>query len=228
MLKIVKNYTASFEVDPQKGFTPVCPEELPVEGGNEIAEELNAQAKFAKLRVFSKDAHPAKGLWTADSDNPQFSVVGEPNVDIRWNSHCVVGTKGFELIDGLPPVSDYDFAVYKGQEPDSHPYGACYQDLGTTNSAGVTEWTKSTGIIEWLKCNDIDTIIVGGLATDFCIKVTVEQLVAARFSVIINKAACRGIYPPGSPTEEEVYEEFRNLGAVLVDNAKDLETLTLC
>jgi nicotinamidase/pyrazinamidase len=219
MLKIVKNYTASFEVDPQKGFTPVCPKELPVEGGNEIAEELNAQALFAKLRVFSKDAHPAKGLWTADSDNPQFSAVGEPNVDIRWNSHCVVGTKGFELIDGLPPVSEYDFAVYKGQEPDSHPYGACYQDLGDT---------KSTGVIEWLKCNDIDTVIIGGLSTDYCVKKTVEQLIAARFAVVINKAACKGIFPPGALTEEEVYEEFRNLGVVLVDNAKDLETLTLC
>ncbi len=33
--------TAAFDVDAQKGFTPLCPDELPVVGGHLIGAELN-------------------------------------------------------------------------------------------------------------------------------------------------------------------------------------------
>ncbi|PLX80821.1 MAG: nicotinamidase, partial [Desulfuromonas sp.] len=55
MVSIRKEVTASFDVDPQRGFTPLCPNELPVAGGDEIADELNRQATFARYRLVSKD-----------------------------------------------------------------------------------------------------------------------------------------------------------------------------
>ena len=33
-----KQTIASFDVDPQRGFTPLCPKELPIVGGDEIAD----------------------------------------------------------------------------------------------------------------------------------------------------------------------------------------------
>ena len=39
----------------------------------------------------------------------------------------------------------------------------------------------------------IDTIIVGGLATDYCVKNTAVQLAEAGFRVILNLSACRAI-----------------------------------
>lgn len=177
---------ASFDVDAQNCFTPVCPDELPVPGGDEIAGELNAQAKLAEYRIGSKDAHSPQAVWVADSQNPQFSPVQGRNVDIRWNVHAVPGTKGFELIEGLPHPADYDFFVWKGVEPDMHPYGACYHDLADS---------KSTGVIEWLRAHGVTHVIVGGLATDYCVKTTVLQLRRAGFDVVVNLAACRGIAP---------------------------------
>ncbi len=50
---------ASLDIDAQKGFTPLCPNELPVAGGDTIVAALNAQAALATLRAGSKDAHPA-------------------------------------------------------------------------------------------------------------------------------------------------------------------------
>ena len=35
-VQVVKNKTVSHNVDPEKGFTPLCPNELPVPGGDEI------------------------------------------------------------------------------------------------------------------------------------------------------------------------------------------------
>ncbi|MAZ86213.1 MAG: nicotinamidase [Cellvibrionaceae bacterium] len=205
-MNISKEFTASFDVDPQKGFTPICPNELPVPKGDEIAAPLNEQAKMARIRVVSKDAHPATATWRATEAKPQFSEVDGDNMDIRWNIHCVPGTQGFELLDDLPKVNDYDFAVYKGIEPDMHPYGACYHDLAST---------KSTGVVEYLKSEGITTVIVGGLATDYCVKTTAIQLREAGFEVIVNLAACRGI---DFNTVKDAIKEMKATGVNVLDS----------
>lgn len=209
-MKIDKTSTASFDIDPQNGFTPVCPDELPVPDGTGIVEQLNTQATFARLRVVSKDAHPPQAIWGATPQQPQFTPVAGDNVDIRWNMHCVPGTKGFELIAGLPNIIGYDFAVFKGVEPDMHPYGACYHDLNDT---------LSTGVIEYLKQNAITTVICGGLATDYCVKLTVLQLLKAGLNVIVNLAACRGITPEGCT---QAIAEMKQHGAKIIENAEAL------
>lgn len=210
-MKINRNDTASFDIDPQNGFTPVCPEELPVKDGTAIVRGLNAQAEYARLRVVSKDAHPPLAIWSASDSQPQFTPVDGDNVDIRWKMHCVPGTKGFELIEGLPKITEYDYTVYKGIEPDMHPYGACYHDLHDQ---------VSTGVIEYLKQNNIDTVICGGLATDYCVKLTVLQLLLSGLKVILNLDACRGITAEGC---ESAIEEMKAQGAIIINSIEELE-----
>lgn len=207
------NTTASFDVDAENGFTELCPGELPVMGGQDIVPALNAQAKYAKYRVFSKDWHNPNSVWVATESEPQFNEVGLPNSDIRWNMHCGAGTYGAQLIDGLPTVTDYDFGVYKGLELDMHPYGACYHDLGDK---------ISTGVIEFLRDKGVATVIVGGLATDYCVKFTVLQLLKADFNVILNRAACRGI---ALETVEPAIEEMKDAGATVIYTTTELKQL---
>ena len=210
MLLPDKKYVASFDIDAQNTFTPVCPDELPVAGGDEIAGELNAQAKYASVRVASRDAHSMSALWLADADHPPLSpITGFADIDLRWPAHAIVGTKGFEFISGLDPTA-YDFQVFKGIEPDKHPYGACYHDLKDT---------LSTGVIEYLHSRGITTVICGGLATDYCVKTTALQLRKAGFAVILNKAACRGISPD---TVAAALDEMEKAGVVIVENASKL------
>ena len=106
-----------------------------------------------------------------------------PNLDIKWPPHCVVGTEGNQLIPGLPAEEAYDLVIEKGVDPLLHPYGACYHDL---------QEKISTGAIEWLRQQGIKTVLIGGLATDYCVKTTGLQLLKAGFEVILNRAACRG------------------------------------
>jgi len=202
--------TASFDVDPQMGFTPLCPNELPVADGTGIVDELNKQATKGHLRLASKDAHNPKGEWIADDFRTQFSPVGMPNVDIKWNRHCEVGTMGMHFLPGLPYHLDYDFVAYKGIEADCHPYGACYHDLGDK---------RSTGVIEFLKQKNVTTVIVGGLATDYCVKTTAVQLKQAGFDVIVNLAACRGISPD---TISTAVASMGLIGIKIVANADDI------
>jgi nicotinamidase/pyrazinamidase len=207
-----KNSIASFDVDPQCTFTPICPDELPVPEGDQIADELNLQGSLASLRVVSRDAHSPKAVWIANDKNPQFSKVdGYPDVDIRWKSHAIVGTLGFNLIPGLSS-SNYNYQVLKGIEPHKHPYGACYHDFAEQ---------ESTGAIEFLKQNGISTVLVGGLALDYCVKTTAIQLKRAGFEVIVNLAACRGI---SNETSEVAKKEMLAEGVSLVSSPAELST----
>jgi nicotinamidase/pyrazinamidase len=181
--------TASFDVDPQKSFTPLFPNELPVGGGDEIGAALNFMASLASVRVGSKDAHTPNAPWVVKSHDQMLQPTGLKHADLTWVSHCVPGTEGFNFIDELPPVLDYDFMVYKGVDPELHPYGACYHDLGNT---------QSTGVIEYLKINGVERVIVGGLALDYCVKTTALQLAAAGFEVVLYLPACRAISDAGA------------------------------
>ena len=182
--EIKYNTTASFDVDCEKGFTPLCPNELPVVDGHTIVDALNKQAKVARFRVGSKDVHPPTAKWIADKSHPQLTPIVGKNMDLRWNAHCISGTQGSELLYGLPHPGDYNFFVYKGIEPDMHPYGACFHDLVKS---------QSTGVLEWLLYNEIETIIVGGLALDFCVLETIRELLSHDFEVILNLSATKSL-----------------------------------
>lgn len=204
--------TASFDVDPQRGFSPLCPQELPVPEGDQIVTELNAQATFAGTRLVSKDCHPVEAPWIAARPEETLQPVGGnyPDLDVKWPPHCVVGTEGNRLLPGLPDEKDYDLVIEKGADPLKHPYGACFHDLRET---------ESTGAIEWLRQHRITTVIVGGLATDYCVKTTVLQLLRAGFQVIVNLAACRGIAPD---TTAEAVAAMQQQGAVIIAASGEL------
>jgi len=219
-ITVVFNKTASHNVDPQKGFTPLCPDELPVVDGNNITGELIGQNDIVAFKTISKDMHPANAIWIATKDKLQFSPVDGENVDIRWNSHCMCGTKGSEILDELGNISEYDFIVAKGFEPDLHPYSSCYHDL---------KKKISTGLIEWYNSKEISTVIVGGLAlnvedTPLCVGMTIIDLVDAGFQVILNLGSTRGL---GS---DEGRINFINMlvdkyGVLVVDSYKDIEII---
>lgn len=204
---IQRETTASFDVDCQKGFTPICPNELPVTDGHLIVDELNKTANLIKYRIGSKDVHPSNAIWIATNENPQFSPIVGENVDVRWNAHCMSGTVGAELLDGLPKVSEYDFFVFKGIEPDLHPYSAVYHDL---------KKKMSTGVIEWLLDRGIQTIIVQGLALDYCVYQTVIDLLP-HFNVIVNKSATKSI-----GDFDVTVKILEKMGVKFVENANEI------
>ena len=202
---------ASLDVDAQNCFTPLCPDELPVPEGEQIVSELNRQAELAYVRVGSKDAHPPQAIWEATEEAMPLTPVDGINVDVRWPRHGVPGTFGFESLAGLPSVNDYDYFVWKGVEPDMHPYGCCFHDLGDR---------LSTGIIEFLKSQKIETVLVGGLALDYCVKVSALQLVKAGFRVIVNQGATRGLAPE---SVEQALVEMTEAGVQIVNNVELLQ-----
>ena len=205
--------TASFDVDAQKSFTPLCPDELPVAGGDRIGGELNFMATLAGLRVGSKDAHSPQAPWVVADAAQMLQPTGLEHADLTWVSHCVPGTEGFTLLDDLPTPYEYDYFVWKGIEPDLHPYGACYHDL---------HGKLSTGVIEYLRSQGVAQVIVGGLALDFCVKTTALQLAAAGFKVIIHLPACRAISEQGAA---QAIQDMQQAGIAIAATREDTARL---
>ena len=210
---VIKCMVASFDVDPQNCFTPNCPDELPVVDGDKIVDELLENHKLSSFKVASKEWHHPEALHIATEENPQFSPVlgNHLNMDIYWNRHGTAGTYGAEFLEGLPEPEEYDFVSYKGLERNSHPYGGAFHDFAEL---------KSTGVIEHLKLKVVKYIILGGLATDYCVKATGLQLARAGFTVFLNLAACRGI---DKETTEKAIKEMKDNNIVVCENAKDVK-----
>ena len=209
-----KKRTASFDIDCQKGFTPLFPNELPVPGGHSIVGECNKNAIRAQFRIGSGDFHPSNAVWLANEKQPQFSALDYPEANIAWNAHCMSGTKGAELLDGLPAIKDYNYFVFKGIVPDLHPFSPIYHDLSKK---------MSTGVVEWAKAHDITTFICGGLALEYCYGEGVLDLLKAGFQVIVNFASTKGL----TDTEGQIkyLEKLKQAGAFVVFSADEISVV---
>ena len=217
-IRVIWERTASHNVDPQKGFTPLCPDELPVPDGHLIGEELARQNKLFRLKTISRDIHPTNARWIATEEFPQFTLIeGEKNVDMYWNAHCISGTYGAEILDELGKIEDFHFIVNKGVDIHLHPYTSVYQDQ---------ESKISTGLIEFYNQHNISTVIVGGLALNYCVGETVKDLSNAGFQVILNLGATKGL---GTQKELDKYVEMlrNDFNILVVNSVDDIEIKTL-
>src|SRR5690242_10656425 len=77
-------------VDAQRGFTALCPDELPVPGGEGIVPAVNELLALPWQRIdASQDWHPPH----------HCSFLGQR--DNLYPPHCVAGTWGAEFLPGL-------------------------------------------------------------------------------------------------------------------------------
>jgi nicotinamidase/pyrazinamidase len=152
-------------VDFQNDFTPGGA--LAVPRGDEIApriEELLDSGRF-DLVVATRDWHPA--------NHGSFDTADPPGI---WPPHCVQGTRGAELHDALPR-DRVDVVVDKGQDPATEGY------------SGFQE----TELEQVLRDRGIDKVTVVGLATDYCVRQTALDALAAGFDVEVDEEGARGI-----------------------------------
>lgn len=210
------NKTAIIAIDMQKGFSTLCPNELPVNFDiKKMVDNFNELRKMGDYIVGSKDCHPPNAIHIASKEHPQFSPIvnGGDNVDIYWNAHCIVGTEGNELLPGMPKVEDFDFFVYKGIQPNLHPYGFTAHDL---------QGKISTGVIEWLKYNNVYDCIMCGIATDYCLSTSAIQLALAGFHVIVVLEASAGISPD---TIKLAIDKMKSNHITVVDTISEVYTM---
>jgi len=158
-------------VDAQRGFTTLCPKELPVPGGLEIVQSVNRLLTMEWARIdASQDWHPPD----------HCSFFGQR--DNFYPPHCVAGTPGAEFIPGLD--TDRFHAIWrKGFHRDSDAYAITAQH---------------PGFPALLRNNGITTVVVCGLATNICCFFTARELRQAGFNVYLVEDASAGINVPAA------------------------------
>ncbi|MBF0803563.1 MULTISPECIES: isochorismatase family protein [Neisseria] len=200
----------AIDIHPQKTFSELCPNELPVPDALSIVPHLNRQAAWAHYRVLTKDAHSPHEPWQTESQEHYLpmEMAGD------WVSHAVLGTKGYESLPGLPLPDNYHFLVHIGLESHTHTFGACFHDMAEN---------ISTGLIEWLTSRNAETLIVGGLATEYCVQATVLQLCwYGKWRVIVNLDACRSL---NTKEERQAIYNMEKAGALIAHHTDDIPTL---
>ena len=173
-------------VDAQRGFTTLCPQELPVPGGLEIVPNANRLLELPWARVdASQDWHPP--------DHRSF-FGREDNL---YPPHCVAGTPGAEFLPALH-TERFHTIWRKGYQRDFEAYAVTAQH---------------PGFIDTLRASGIKTVAVCGIATNICCFFAARDLRRAGFAVLLVEDASAGIDVPAAGLfQAKAKEEGRALG----------------
>lgn len=146
---------------------------LAVRDGDEVVAPLNrvaAAARDAGAPVFaSRDWHPP--------DSPHFATNGG-----AWPHHCVQGSAGAKFHPDLV-LPNGTGIVTKGDTPtDPEGYDAFDGHLA-----------DGTSLADALRARQVTRVIVGGLATDYCVRDSVMGARRAGFDVVVLTDAIRAV-----------------------------------
>jgi nicotinamidase/pyrazinamidase len=217
--------SALLEIDVQNDFCPsytafsgekLPPGALAVAGGGEVTGPLNAlAARFARQGgtvAATADWHPADHCSFAASHpgkKPGDTVVlpgaGE---QVLWPVHCVQGSRGAAFHGGLDlrPVS---LIIRKGFRKNLDSYSAFFENDRKT----------PTGLDGFLKGLGINTVVIGGLATDYCVFYSAMDAAALGYKTAVLKDAVRGVgFPEGSV--ERALADMEAAGVLLLDSGE--------
>jgi nicotinamidase/pyrazinamidase len=143
------------------------------------------------LVVASGDAHTP--------DHSSFVAQGGP-----WPVHCVAGTPGAELHPLIAEALTPGWFFAKGTTRDTDAYSG-FQD---------------TDLAARLRDAGIKRLLIGGLVTNVCVRVTALDALEEGFDVIVVSDACRAITADGVPSGEETLTDLRERGAVLATSGE--------
>ncbi len=161
---------------------------LAVPHGAEVVGPLNRAIDAFGARglpvVATRDWHPP--------DHCSFRSQGGP-----WPPHCVAGTAGADYVPDLRLPGDA-VHVLKATTPDADAYSAF----------------QGTDLAADLHARGVRRLIVGGLASDYCVLNTVRDGIDLGFDVLVLSDAVRAVnVEPGDGAKAET--EMQHHGAQL-------------
>ncbi|MEO0945876.1 MAG: bifunctional nicotinamidase/pyrazinamidase [Pseudomonadota bacterium] len=175
-------------IDVQKDF---CPNgALAVTGGDEIVAPINALVPEYPVRVFTQDWHPADHLSFASQHNgAELFTTTEMSygTQVLWPDHCIIGSDGAGFHEALD-TRKADLIIRKGFRREIDSYSAFFENDHKT----------PTGLEGYLKSRGVDTVVLCGLATDYCVNFSAVDAAKLGFKVTVIESLCRAIDLEGS------------------------------
>ena len=161
----IGRHDALLIVDVQRDFLPDG--KLGVPDGDAVVPVLNryiAAARRSRLPIFaSRDWHPR--------NHCSFKPQGGP-----WPQHCVAGSAGAAFAEDLQLPPD-----------------AVIVDKATREDADAYSAFSGTALAQQLRSRGVQRLLVGGLATDYCVLNTVRDALREGFTVFLLEDAIRAV-----------------------------------
>ena len=154
---------------------------LEVPEGDAVIEPLNRLAERYEVVYATRDWHPP--------DHHSFQEQGGP-----WPRHCVQGIEGAE-IDPRIDRAQITEVVDKGDRSGLEGYSAF----------------EETDFDERLRRRGVDSLVVGGLAANICVRHTALDALRHGYEVTLVEDATRGVDVEPGDTERAL-QEMRDAG----------------
>lgn len=158
---------------------------LAVPDADSVVPMINALMGHFPQVVLTQDWHPAghSSFASSHADAKPYSELDMPyGPQTLWPDHCVQGTPGADFHADL----NTNFAnaiVRKGSNKALDSYSAVLENDHRT----------PTGLMGFIRERDIQRVFCCGLATDFCVRYSAEDICAQGVETFIIEAGCRGI-----------------------------------
>jgi nicotinamidase/pyrazinamidase len=215
MMGVDRKRSALLLVDIQPDFLPGGA--LPTHEGDAILEpvrRLVAASPFG-LHVATQDWHPPDHVSFA-SNHPgrapmeRIELYGQEQ--ILWPDHCIQGTRGAALHEAID-WNGFSAIIRKAVDPLVDSYSAIRNNW---NTAGER---PSTGLAGYLRERRIEQVFLAGLARDFCVKWSAEDLIDEGFTTYVLWDLTRAVDPAGDP---RVRQDLERRGVGILDSSEML------
>jgi nicotinamidase/pyrazinamidase len=149
-----------------------------VQGGDAIVDQVNGAIELAAAAggvvILTQDWHPAT--------TPHF--IDDGGV---WPTHCVAGTWGAAVLDGVDPNGRASATIRKGTNGEDGYSAFAMREPGS-------DVDIPTGLAGLLRERGIERVVVVGLATDVCVAATASSAADAGFATSVVWDATRPVY----------------------------------
>jgi len=199
--------TALLIVDVQNDF--LAGGALEVADGDAIIPIINKLQDKFDIIITTQDWHPAhhKSFASQHKKNSVGDFINLNGIEqYLWPDHCIENTYGSEIAITLNQ-SKIEKVIQKGNNPEIDSYSGFFENDKITK----------TELDGYLKENEIDTVYICGLATDYCVKFTAIDSSALGYKTYLIEDACRGVNI--TPIDSEfAISEMKKAGVMVVNS----------
>ncbi|WP_299996373.1 bifunctional nicotinamidase/pyrazinamidase [uncultured Cedecea sp.] len=160
--------------------------------------------------IATQDWHPRDHGSFASVQNTQPFQQGTLAglVQTWWPDHCIQQSHGAEFHPHLN-IAAVDHITQKGCQRDIDSYSAFFDNGHRHN----------TGLDGWLRQHHVSSLVIMGLATDYCVKYTVLDALKLGYRVTVITDGCRGVNL--QPTDsEQALQSLQHAGARLMTSSE--------
>ncbi|MDR2537307.1 MAG: bifunctional nicotinamidase/pyrazinamidase [Treponema sp.] len=183
---------------------------LEVRNGETVVAPLNALAEYCAARggrvIATADWHPRGHVSFASARNAEASdIANSASGGALWPDHCVQGTKGAQFHESLN-MNPVQLIIRKGFRQNLDSYSAFFENDRTT----------PTGLDGYLKALGVTTVLIGGLATDYCVLYSALDAARLGYRVTVLIDAVQAVNAPAG-SEQAAFAAMRKAGVALAE-----------